>query len=389
MGRSLVASRFTGLARSATVAQHDLVQSMRAAGAQVLDLGTGEPDFPTPGHISAAATSALADGHTHYTASRGLPALRKAIAGKLAADNRISVDPDADVIVTPSAKHALFVALATVLDPGDDLLVPTPSWVSYQSMAHLLGARAVSAPLADGFRLTRSVLEAHRTPRTKAILVNTPNNPTGRALDAEESATVADFACEHDLVVVADEIYEKIRYDGRRHFSIGALPGCAERTLTVNGFSKGYAMTGWRLGYLAGPTALVGQALKVHEHTVSCAASFSQHGGIAALTGPQESVAAMVAEYAARRDLLVDGLNALPGITCARPDGAFYAFPDIRGTGFTDSAEFAAWLLRRAAVSVTPGSAFGEGGEGHLRLSFATSREAIAEALDRIAVVLD
>lgn len=388
MSRSLVASRFTGLARSATVAQHDLVQSMRAAGTQVLDLGTGEPDFPTPDHISAAATTALHDGHTHYTASRGLPALRRAIAAKLVDDNRITVDPDSDVVVTPSAKHALFVALATVLDPGDDLLVPTPSWVSYQSMAHLLGARAVSAPLGDGFRLTRDVLEEHRTPRTKAILVNTPNNPTGRALDAEEAAAVADFAREHDLVVVADEIYEKIRYDDREHFSIAALPGCADRTLTVNGFSKGYAMTGWRLGYLAGPTALVAQALKVHEHTVSCAASFAQHGGIAALEGPQDPVRDMVSEYAARRKLLVDGLNALPGFACALPDGAFYAFPDIRGTGFTDSAEFAAWLLRRAAVSVTPGSAFGAGGEGHLRLSFATSREAITEALDRIAAVL-
>lgn len=387
MRRDPVARRVSGIERSATVAMLEIVQGLRASGVAILDLGGGEPDFATAEHIANAATTALEEGFTHYTSSRGLLELRVAIAEKLLKDNGISVDPATDVIVTPSAKHALFASLMAVLDPGDELIVPTPSWVSYQPMAGLAGARAVSAEL-DGFRITRQALEAVVTDRTKAVLVNSPNNPTGRALDRAEAEAVAEFAVEHDLVIVSDEIYEKIIFDDREHLSVATMPGCADRTLTVNGFSKGYAMTGWRLGYLAGPTALVAQALKVHEHTVSCAASFAQHGGIAALEGPQDPVRDMVSEYAARRKLLVDGLNALPGFACALPDGAFYAFPDIRGTGFTDSAEFAAWLLRRAAVSVTPGSAFGAGGEGHLRLSFATSREAITEALDRIAAVL-
>lgn len=224
----------------------------------------------------------------------------------------------------------------------------------------MAGARAVSAELRaeDGFRITRRLLESCVTARTRAVLVTTPNNPTGRVLDLAEAADIVAFAVDHDLVVITDEIYEKIVYDGREHLSIASLPGAADRTLTVNGFSKGYAMTGWRLGYLAGPEALVTPALKVHEHTVSCASSFVQRGGIAALTGPQDGVHAMAKEYEARRDLVVGALNALPGVSCALPEGAFYAFADIRATGLT-SAEFAQWLLAQTGVVVAPGTAFG------------------------------
>jgi aspartate aminotransferase len=384
---SRVARRVAGIERSATVALLDIVQDLRAAGVSIVDLGGGEPDFATAEHIAAAAATALEEGFTHYTASRGLLELRVAIAEKLVKDNGISVDPATDVIVTPSAKHALFASLMAVLDPGDEVIVPTPSWVSYHSMAGLAGARAVPAEL-EGFRITRRALESAVTERTKAVLVNSPNNPTGRALDEAEVADLAAFAVEHDLVIVADEIYEKIIFDGREHLSVATAPGCAERTLTVNGFSKGYAMTGWRLGYVAGPADLIGAVLKVQEHTVSCASSFVQRGGVVALTGGQDVVVEMLDEYTDRRDLLVAGLNALPGITCAVPEGTFYAFPDIRGTGF-GSADFAAWLLREAAVAVTPGTAFGSGGEGHVRMSFATSREVIDEALRRIATALD
>ncbi|MER6563750.1 pyridoxal phosphate-dependent aminotransferase [Streptomyces sp. NPDC001027] len=388
--RARAAARFTAVEESATYAVFDMVARMRAQGLEVVDLGGGEPDFDTPGHVVDEAVGALRDGFTHYTPSRGLPALLRAVAAKLAEDNGVVVDAATDVVVTPSAKHALFAALVTVLDPGDELLVPTPSWVSYTEMARLIGARPVQVALdgADGFRITAQVLERHVSARTKALLVNSPNNPTGRSLTAEEAALIARFAQEHDILLISDEIYEKILYGGRRHVSLAAQPDCAERTITVNGFSKGYAMTGWRLGYAAGPTDLMAQLVKVQQHTVGCTASFVQRGGLAALSGSQKPVAWMAAQYAARRDLVVRGLNSLPGVSCSPPDGAFYAFADVRGTGFADSAAFARWLLREAAVAVMPGSAFGPGGEGFVRLSFAASPETLQTALDRMARAL-
>ncbi|GLF98500.1 pyridoxal phosphate-dependent aminotransferase [Streptomyces yaizuensis] len=388
--KSRTASRFSHLERSATIALLDEVQRLRAQGLKVLDLNGGEPDFATAEHIAAEAGTALHEGFTHYTPSRGLLSLREAISEKLRQDNGLHTHPATDIIVTPSAKHALYISLLAVLDPGDEVIVPTPGWVSYTSMAHLAGARPVPAVLsaANGFRITRELLESRVSERSKAIVVNTPNNPTGRVLSREEATAVAEFAIAHDLFIIADEIYEKIRYDGREHISPGALPGCAERTLTVNGFSKGYAMTGWRLGYVAGPAEVIGQLLKVQEHTVGCAGSFVQRGGVAALTGPQDFVQDMVDEYAARRELIVGGLNSLPGVVCAAPEGAFYAFADIRGTGIGSSAEFAAWALREAGVALTPGSAFGRGGEGHVRLSFATSRTVIDEAVGRLSSAL-
>ncbi|MFM9368774.1 pyridoxal phosphate-dependent aminotransferase [Streptomyces sp. Da 82-17] len=384
------ASRFGAVGASATYAVFDRVAELRAQGVDVLDLGGGEPDFDTPEHIVDAAVGALHDGFTHYTPSRGVPELLRAVADKLAKDNGVLVDPASDIVVTPSAKHALYAALLTVLDPGDELLVPTPSWVSYTAMARLIGARPVQVALdgANGFRITRELLERHVSPRTKALLVNSPNNPTGRALTREEARAVSQFAAEHDVLLVADEIYEKILYDGAEHLSLASLPSCADRTITVNGFSKGYAMTGWRLGYAAGPTDLMAELLKVAQHTVGCAGSFVQRAGVAALTGPQEPVQEMTRAYAARRDLVVDGLNSLAGVTCSPPDGAFYAFADITGTDFPDATAFTQWLLDETAVALMPGPAFGPGGEGHVRLSFATSPRILREALGRMGRVL-
>ncbi|WP_434589208.1 pyridoxal phosphate-dependent aminotransferase [Streptomyces sp. A5-4] len=388
--KSRIASRLAGLERSATVALLDQIHALRAQGVKVLDLNGGEPDFATADHIAAEAIGALREGFTHYTPSRGLLALREAISQKLAKDNGLEADPATDIVVTPSAKHALFISLMAILDPGDELIVPTPSWVSYGSMARLSGARPVAAELSadDGFRITRELLESRVSKRSKAVLINTPNNPTGRVLTREEARDVAEFAVAHDLFIVADEIYEQIRYDNAEHLSLAAFPGCAERTLTVNGFSKGYAMTGWRLGYVAGPTDVVGQLLKVQEHTVGCAGSFVQRGGLAALTGSQDVVRDMLDAYAARRELIVAGLNSLSEVECSSPQGAFYAFADIRGTGLGSSAEFAAWALHEAGVALTPGSAFGPGGDGHVRLSFATSRTTVEEAVDRLSSAL-
>ncbi|MGH3759218.1 pyridoxal phosphate-dependent aminotransferase [Actinophytocola sp.] len=388
--RPRVAARFGGLERSATMVLHDVVQELRAAGRSIVDLAKGEPDQPTPTVVTDAAITALRDGHTRYTVSRGIPELRAEIAKKLAADNAIHVDADDGVVVTPSGKHALFVAMMAILDPGDEIIVPSPGWVSYRAMAQLVGARAVPAELtdADGYRLTGDVLAGGLTERTKAVLVNTPNNPTGRVLDSGELDVLAEFVTEHDLLVITDEIYETIRFGGGPHLSVAARPECADRTLTVNGLSKSHAMTGWRLGYLAGPPDLMAGAVKVQEHTVSCATSFVQHAAVAALTGADHDVALMVAEYARRRDLVVSALDGLGGITCPAPDGTFYAFPDIRGAGHGESAEFAEWLLREAGVAIVPGPAFGPGGEGHMRLSFAVPATVLSDALERMTEAL-
>lgn len=382
-----VASRCDRIGQSATVRINDRVQELRARGVPVLDVGGGDPDFGPPEHISSETIRAVRAGITHYSPSRGVPELLAAIAVKLREENGVVADPATDIIVTPSSKHALFIAMMAILDPGDDILIPTPSWVSYQSMARLAGARPVPVELGadDGFTISRGRMEAALTPRTRAVMVNTPNNPTGHVIGEREAVDLAEFVADHDLLLVTDEIYEKIIYRDARHLSMASLPGCAGRTLTVNGFSKAYAMPGWRLGYVAGPADIVSAMLAVHQHTVACAGSFVQHGAIAALTGPQGAVRGMVEEYAARADLIVRGLNALPGVTCRPPDGAFYAFPDIRGTGYGSSERFAERLLVEAGIAVTPGAAFGSGGEGHVRLSFATSKAVLEDVLGGMA----
>lgn len=382
-------ARVAGMSRSATAATLDAVHALRARGMSVLDLGAGEPDGGTAPHIVAAGTAALEEGFVRYTPSRGIPALRSAIASKLLADNGIAVDPDGGVMVTPSGKHALFAAVMALADPGDEVVIAGPAWVSYAEMIHLAGAQAVRAAPdpADGFRFTREVLEAAVSGRTRALIVNTPCNPTGRVLDEAEIEEIAAFAERNDLVVVSDEIYEKIVYDGHRHRSLAAHPALVARTFTVNGFSKNYAMTGWRLGYLAGPEPLVSAALKVQEHTVSCAASFTQRAGVAALTGSQAPLSDMVRTFAERRTRLVQGLNSVPGVRCPLPEGAFYAFADIRGTGLS-SDDFAALALREAGVALNSGRAFGPEGEGYVRFSFATSLDAIEEAVARLSKVL-
>ncbi len=384
-----VANRCGTVTESATVALSDRVKAMRAQGTTVLDMGAGDTNFDTPGHVTAAAADALAAGFTHYTASRGVAELRTAISEKLLRDNGITADPATEILVTPSAKHALFTAMMAILDPGDELLIPSPTWSSYDPMARLAGAIPVPVELSarSGFTITRADLERHVTDRTKALVLNTPNNPTGRVLTTAEADAIAAFAVDRDLLIITDEIYEKIIF-GAGNISMASRPDCAERTVTTNGFSKSYAMTGWRLGYAAGPADIVTAMLAIHQHTVACAGSFVQSGGLAALTGPQDTPRAMCQEYEARARLLVNGLNALPGITCRLPEGTFFAFPDIRGTGFADSAAFADQLLAETAVALTPGSAFGPGGEGHVRINLSVSRDAIEEFLARMASFL-
>jgi len=382
-----VAERVVQLRPSPTLAVSDRVRALREQGLDVIDLGGGDPDFPTPEHICRAAAEAMLRGETHYVASAGIPALRRAIARKLREDNAIEVDP-AEIIVTPGGKAALFVSILALVGPGDDVLMFDPGWVSYEPMVTIAGARCLHVPLdpAENYRISREAIESRLTPATRLMIVNSPNNPTGRVLTEAELAAIAEVAQERDLLVISDEIYEKIVYDGHRHHSLAALPGMAERTLTVNGFSKAYAMTGWRLGYIAGPAPLIKQIMKVHSHSATCATSFAQWGAVAALEGPQDFIGQMVSAWDRRRRLITERLNQIPGFRCTLPEGALYAFPDVGGTGLSGQ-EVAARLIDEAHVGVTPGDAFGEVSAGCVRLSFAESDDKIEAALDRITRV--
>ncbi|HET9014654.1 MAG TPA: pyridoxal phosphate-dependent aminotransferase [Thermomicrobiaceae bacterium] len=378
------AARVGAIQPSPTVAVSDRVRELRLKGLDVLDLGGGDPDFPTPEHICRAAADAMARGDTHYVASPGITELRAAIARKLANDNHVMVDPS-QIVVTPGGKSALFSAVLALVGPGDDVAMFDPGWVSYEPMATIAGAGTVRIPLdpGDDYRVTREVIEAHVTPRTRVLIVNTPNNPTGRVLSMPELEAIRGAAIEHDLIVISDEIYEKIVYDGYQHVSPASLPDMAERTLTCNGFSKAYAMTGWRLGYVAGPRPIIQQLLKIHSHSVTCANSFAQYGAAAALDGPQGFIDVMVEAWDRRRHLMASGLSAIPGVNCPLPQGAFYALADVGGTGMTGQ-EAARLLIDEARVGVTPGDAFGEVTTNYIRLSFANSDRMIEQSLERI-----
>ncbi len=382
------ARRVTSIGQSPTIAVSDRARQLKAAGRDVIDLGGGDPDFPTPAHIVAAAADAMESGDTHYVASPGTPELRAAIVEKLRADNGLTYSAD-EIIVTPGGKPALFAAIMALVDQGDEVLILDPGWVSYAPEVVIAGGTPVGVPLSadDDFAITEAILRPYITPRTRALILCTPNNPTGRVATESELATVARLAREHDFYVLSDEIYEKLVYDGAVHRSIAALPGMWERTITLNGFSKAYAMTGWRLGFLAAPQPVVAQIMKVHSHSVTCAASFSQRAATVALSGSQEFIGTMVAAYDRRRHLVTDGLNSIPGVRCALPQGAFYSFPDIRGTGLS-SARAAELLIDEGGVAVTPGSAFGSAGEGFIRLSYATSDALLTSAIARIGTVL-
>ncbi len=378
------ADRVIDMQPSPTVAVSDRVRALRQQGQDVIDLGGGEPDFPTPQHVCQAAADAMAAGDTHYVASAGTPQLRAAIARKLKEDNDISVEIDS-IIVTPGAKSALFSSVLALVQPGDDVVMFDPGWVSYEPMARVAGAGVVRIPLDPGnnYAITREIVEAHLTPQSRIMILNTPNNPTGRMITRGELESIATLAIERDLIVISDEIYEKINYDGNVHISIGSLPGMAERTMTVNGFSKAYAMTGWRLGYVAGPREIIRQVAKIHSHSVTCATSFGQVGAVAALDGPQDFIDSMVEAWDRRRHLISSGLNSVPGFHCSLPEGAFYALPDVSGTGLS-GAEVAKRLIDESGVGVTPGDAFGDVTRNHIRLSFANSDSSIESALDRI-----
>ncbi len=382
-------SRVREAAPSPTLAVSDRARQLKEEGVDVIDLGGGDPDFITPEHIRQAAINAMNAGETHYVASAGTAAIRKAIAQKLLDDNGISVNPAKGILVTPGGKAALFQAIMAFVEPGVDVMILEPAWVSYTPMVELAGGRAVHVGLNpdESFAITRELLDEHVTPESRILLLNSPNNPTGRVATSEELSIVADFAQEHDLLVFTDEMYEKIIYDKNTHTSIATLPDMAARTLTFNGLSKAYAMTGWRLGYVAGPDAFIDKISTIHSHSVTCATSFAQAGGVAAYTGPQEIIQEMVSAWDRRRKLVTEGVNRIKGLRVQTIEGAFYAFVDGRET-VMDAVTLSKTLLDDAAVAVVPGTAFGDAGEGHFRLSFATSDAVLETSLERIGKLL-
>ena len=363
--------------------------ALEAEGRDIVHLEIGEPDFDTPANVRAAAKRALDEGATHYAPFAGVPALREAIAEDATARKGFAVTPDR-VFVTVGGKGVMLYAILGLVDPGDEVIVPDPGYPIYESLVRFVGAMPVPIPIrmANDLRLDVDELASLITRRTRMIVINSPANPTGGVLTRADLERIAALTTEHDLAVLADEIYGRIVYDGTEHVSIASLPGMAERTIVLDGFSKTFAMTGWRLGYAIVPPALIRTYGQLIINSISCAPTFAQIGAIEALRGPQAAVEAMVAEFRVRRDLVVDGLNAIAGIRCLRPSGAFYAFPDVSATGLT-GAELADRLLHEAGVCVLPGTAFGGVGTGSIRISYANSRENLGRALERLRALVE
>ena len=374
MGRLGTETAFEVLARA---------RALEAAGKNVVHLEIGEPDFDTPAFIRKAAAEALEEGWTHYGPSAGLPEFRKTIADVFGAERRFPCDAD-NVVVTPGGKPIMFFAMLALLEEGDEVLYPNPGFPIYESVANFVNARPVALHLREenDFDLDLKELESKITSRTKLLILNSPHNPTGAVLKPETVEGIAALARKHSFWILSDEIYARLQYEGR-HLSIASLPGMSERTVVLDGFSKTYAMTGWRLGFGIMPKPLAVHVTRLMTNCNSCTASFVQRAGMAALTGPQGEMHAMVQEFKVRRDTIVKGLNQIPGIRCAMPKGAFYVFPNITATGMK-SKELATALLEEAGVAGLAGTSFGAFGEGYLRFSYANSLENINTALAAI-----
>jgi aspartate/methionine/tyrosine aminotransferase len=379
-----VASRMMDLGTETAFEVLAKARALEAQGKEIIHLEIGEPDFDTPRHIVEAGIDALREGYTHYGPTPGLPELREAIARNSREVRGINTDP-AQVVVTPGAKPIMFYLLLALGEPGVEVVYPNPGFPIYESMIRFSGATPVPMRLLEekSYHPDLDDLANRITERTRLIILNSPENPCGSALSRDELQRIADLVKQHDGVyVLADEIYKDILYTGEHH-SIAAFPGMAERTIILDGFSKSYAMTGWRLGYGIMPEELVPHVTRLAVNSVSCAASFSQRAAIAALDGPQDDVRTMVSEFAQRRRLITDGLRSIPGLNCPEPEGAFYVFPSIHGTGLT-SSEFEARAMNEAGVALLSGGAFGEFGEGYVRLSYANSQENIHKAVENL-----
>lgn len=374
-----VSERVRGIPASGIRKFFDLLASMEG----VISLGVGEPDFTTPWHIREAAIHSLEEGYTMYTSNYGTLELREELARHLARAYGVSYDPRRELMITVGVSEALDIALRAILNPGDQVLIPDPGYVSYMPCTVLAGGEVVAVPTYVGsdFKVSAAAIEERITPCSKAILLGYPNNPTGAVLEREELEAIGAVAERHDLLVISDEIYDRLVYD-RRHTCFSALPGMKDRTILLGGFSKAYAMTGWRIGYAAAPVEILEAMIKIHQYGALCAPISAQKAALQALRAGEDDVQMMVAEYNRRRRVIVKGLNEI-GLTCFEPRGAFYAFPSVAATGM-DSATFAERLLMEEKVAVVPGSAFGACGEGYVRMCYATALDQIEEALKRI-----
>ncbi len=363
-------------------------RALEAEGKKIIHLEIGEPDFDTPENIKAAAKKAIDEGFTHYGPAAGLPQTRSAIAAYVSRTRKIPVRPD-QVVVTPGAKPIMFFTILACVDEGDEVIYPNPGFPIYESVIDFVGATPVPLQLREEneFRVDIDDLKKLITKKTRMLIINSPQNPTGGILTEDDVRAIADLALSHGIVVLSDEIYDQIMYDGHKPFSIASVPGMLDSTIILDGFSKTYAMTGWRLGFGVMPEDLAKLVTKLQVNSTSCTASFSQIAAIEALTGPRQDVSTMVREFERRRDFIVDGLNAIDGIRCHRPHGAFYVFPNITGTG-RRSRELADLLLNDAGVACLSGTSFGKFGEGFLRFSYANSIANIELALRQIAAVL-
>ncbi len=358
-------------------------RELEAQGKPIIHLEIGEPDFDTPTHVRQEACRALEEGYTHYSNSTGIAELREAIARTAGERRGLKFDP-ANVVVTPGAKPIMFYTIMALVEPGEEVIYPNPGFPIYESMINFLGGVAVPLQLSErnDFRIDLEELERKVSSKTRLIILNSPQNPTGGVLTYGDLKAIADLAVKHDVMVLADEIYSEIVYEGAHH-TIMQFPGMMERTVLLDGFSKTYAMTGWRLGYGIFPHEMIPHISRLIINSVSCTSTFSQRAAVAALTGPREEVDKMLSAFAMRRDLVYEGLNRIPGLSCNLPAGAFYAFPNIQGTGLS-SRQYADYLLLEADVAVLPGTSFGAFGEGYIRISFANSAENLTEAMRRI-----
>jgi aspartate/methionine/tyrosine aminotransferase len=363
-------------------------QQMEAEGNEIIHLEIGQPDFETFSNVSLAGIRAIAAGRTRYTPPAGTPSLREIIAEDGGRQRGLQFQPD-EVVVSPGAKPNLFFPTLALVEPGDEVIYPDPGFPTYEAMIRVAGGVPVPVPLREenNFSFDLEAFDRLVSTRTRLIILNSPSNPTGGVIPSADLEHIADRARRYDCWVMSDEIYSRIVYDGLKASSIASLPGMQARTVIVDGFSKTYAMTGWRLGYGIMPRELAQRVGLLLTHSIGSTAQFTQDAGVEALTGPQEQVDVVVAEYQRRRDVIVSGLNAIPGIRCQKPQGAFYVFPNIQATG-TGSTELANMILEQGKVSLLPGSSFGKYGEGYLRLSYATSIENIRRGLQRIQSVL-
>jgi len=386
-----LAQRVSRISESATLKVARRAKELARLGIDVIDFGPGEPDFPSPAVAVEAARRALADGFTRYTPAAGIPELREALAERFARSYGATWKAT-DVAVTVGAKGALFEIALALFEKGDEVVLPIPAWVSFEEHIRFTGATPVTVPLEpeDGFRIHPDALVERFTERTRAVLVNSPSNPTGGMIHPDDLERLAVACAERDVVLIADETYERFVYVPEGHASVAPLSGALRDTLVLVGsFSKTWAMTGWRLGYLFAPPALLKAVLDIQSHAVSNPTTFAMYGALAALDGAEEDVRRMIDEYRARRDLLIPRLNALPGVSCAPPAGAFYAFPDVSECyreGIAGSVELSEYLLEEARVAVVPGAAFGD--DSHIRISFACSRNELERGLERIAEAL-